>query len=182
MLPNCFSWEINSTLRPSLLHSCHHGLITDFHLTSPVCAEAWRTALDATGSIAPANPSPSPNSSSSAYNYVLNFPSSITCPGFDLRSKGYMAWLNTSLGSLSSPYQNSNVLPISAEHCDSQTPPPRFISPLQRFSHRQCKLGVTEQLGHPSGKEREWNSSVKINGGVRMDLSVGTLHVWLRYF
>lgn len=51
VLPNCFSWEINSTLRPSLLHSCHHGLITDFHLTPQVSAGAWRTALDATRSI-----------------------------------------------------------------------------------------------------------------------------------
>lgn len=182
VLPNCFSQEINSTLRPSLLHSCHHGLITDFHLTPQVSAGAWRTALDATRSIPPANPHPPTLPPQLGIMCSTSRTRTwITCSGSDSHAKGYMSWLNTLLSSSSSPSRNFNCVTRLGWECASLIPPLCFISPRRRFSHWRCKLGATEQLWNPSGREREWNSLVKINGGVRMDLSIGTLRCATAY-
>lgn len=61
-----------------LLDSCHHKLITDF-LLSHCMKNCIRCAWINTHH---------PH----VYNYVLNFSTSITCPGSDLHAKGYMAW------------------------------------------------------------------------------------------
>lgn len=89
-LPNCFSREINSALRPALLDPCHHGLITDFHLTPTSLCSSRENCIRCNPINAPSQ-YPPPLSS---YNFT-----SITRPSSDAHSKGYMAWLNTPLGS-----------------------------------------------------------------------------------
>lgn len=86
--PNCFSREINSALRPALLDPCHHGLITDFDLTPTSLCSSMENCIRCNPINAPSQYPPPPN-----------FSTSITWPSSDAHSKGYMAWLNTPLGS-----------------------------------------------------------------------------------
>lgn len=65
-LPNCFSQEINSALRPALLDPCHHGLITDFHLTPMSLCSSMENCIRCNPINAPSQ-YPLPPS----YNYVL---------------------------------------------------------------------------------------------------------------
>lgn len=149
-LPDCFRQEINSALRPSRSHSCHRGLITDFHLTLQVC-RSMKNCIRCS-QINTRSPSPPPHNppTSPFYNYVLNLPPSITCPRSDSPAKGYMSRLNTPLGSSSPPSPGILiVLAVSVEQCDSPAPPPTFHLPASALQSSAMQIGSDRAIVKP---------------------------------